>query len=186
MSSSRIVSDDVNPVRPTACTVAQALFRDVPEVSEGDIVRKMHYSVPDLSADEVRGPRPSLLGPREAETHWQEAERRRSRKSIRRRFATGLVMISAPCSHLGMGHAEAGAGAMLVACRLAGLSALGAHYAGVKWRAMRGRVASLVASFRWQRKSEDWHAIASLATTPPLHRWAILTAASASDCETRS
>ena len=27
---------------------------------------------------------------------------------------------------------------MLVACRLAGLSALGAHYAGVKWRAMRG------------------------------------------------
>ena len=24
---------------------------------------------------------------------------------------------------------------MLVACRLAGLSALGAHYAGVKWRA---------------------------------------------------
>jgi hypothetical protein len=29
---------------------------------------------------------------------------------------------------------------MLVACRLAGLSALGAHYAGVKWRAMRGEV----------------------------------------------
>jgi hypothetical protein len=28
---------------------------------------------------------------------------------------------------------------MLVACRLAGLSALGAHYAGVKWRTMRGR-----------------------------------------------
>jgi hypothetical protein len=26
---------------------------------------------------------------------------------------------------------------MLVACQLAGLSALGAHYAGVKWRAMR-------------------------------------------------
>ena len=24
---------------------------------------------------------------------------------------------------------------MLIACRLAGLSALGAHYAGVKWRA---------------------------------------------------
>ena len=39
---------------------------------------------------------------------------------------------SAPCSHLGMEHAEAGAGAMLVAYRLAGLSALGAHYAGVK------------------------------------------------------
>ena len=29
---------------------------------------------------------------------------------------------------------------MLVACRLAGLSALGAHYAGVKWRAMRAGV----------------------------------------------
>jgi hypothetical protein len=29
---------------------------------------------------------------------------------------------------------------MLVACRLADRSALGAHYAGVKWRAMRGRV----------------------------------------------
>ena len=27
---------------------------------------------------------------------------------------------------------------MLVACRLAGLSALGAHYAGVKGHAMRG------------------------------------------------
>ena len=26
---------------------------------------------------------------------------------------------------------------MLVACRLAGLSALGTHYAGVKWRATR-------------------------------------------------
>ena len=34
---------------------------------------------------------------------------------------------------------RAGAGAMLVACRLAGPSALGAHYAGVKWRAIRGR-----------------------------------------------
>ena len=43
-----------------------------------------------------------------------------------------------------------------------------------------------VASFRWQRKAEDWQAIASLAPPPPLHRWAILTAASASDCETRS
>ena len=51
---------------------------------------------------------------------------------------------------------------------------------------MRGRVGSLVASFRWQQKTEDWHAIASLATTAPLHRWPILTAASASDCETRS
>ena len=30
---------------------------------------------------------------------------------------------------------------MLVACRLAGLSALGLHYAGVRWRAMRGDAA---------------------------------------------
>ena len=29
---------------------------------------------------------------------------------------------------------------MLVACRLAGLSALGAYYAGVKWHAIRGRL----------------------------------------------
>jgi hypothetical protein len=28
---------------------------------------------------------------------------------------------------------------MLVDCRLAGLSGLGAHYAGVKWRAMRDK-----------------------------------------------
>ena len=34
--------------------------------------------------------------------------------------------------HLGTEGAEAAAGAMLVAYRLAGLSALGAHYAGVK------------------------------------------------------
>ena len=46
------------------------------------------------------------------------------------------VMISAPCSHLGIEGAEAGAGAMLAAFRLAGLSALGVHYAGVKWRAI--------------------------------------------------
>jgi hypothetical protein len=32
---------------------------------------------------------------------------------------------------------EAGAGAMLAACRLAGLSALGADYAGVRWGAMQ-------------------------------------------------
>jgi hypothetical protein len=37
------------------------------------------------------------------------------------------------------------------------------------------------ASSRWQRKSEDWQAIAGLATTAALHRWAIHTAASASD-----
>jgi hypothetical protein len=35
---------------------------------------------------------------------------------------------------------------------------------------------SLIASSRWQRKSEDWQAIASLATTLPLRRWAIHTA----------
>ena len=33
---------------------------------------------------------------------------------------------------------------MLAACRLAGLSALGAHYAGVKWRAMRPRTEKLL------------------------------------------
>jgi hypothetical protein len=40
-------------------------------------------------------------------------------------------MVGAPCSHLEAEGAEAGAGAMLVACRLADLSALGAHYAGI-------------------------------------------------------
>ena len=35
-------------------------------------------------------------------------------------------------AHLGIGRAEAKAGAMLVACRLAGLSALEGHFAGVK------------------------------------------------------
>ena len=57
-------------------------------------------------------------------------------------------MKSAPYSHLGMEHAEAGAGAMLVACRLAGLSALDAHYAGVKWRAMRDKRLRPTPSFR--------------------------------------
>ena len=33
---------------------------------------------------------------------------------------------------------------MLVACRLVGLSALGAHYAGVRWRAIRGRTQPLL------------------------------------------
>ena len=47
-------------------------------------------------------------------------------------------MESAPCSHLRVEHAEAGAGAMLVACRLAGLSALEGHYAGVSARAQFG------------------------------------------------
>ena len=40
------------------------------------------------------------------------------------------VMISAPCSHLGIEGAEAGAGAMLAACRLAGLSALESRLCG--------------------------------------------------------
>src|SRR5271157_4310435 len=46
-----------------------------------------------------------------------------------------------PCSHLGIegAEAEAGAGAMLVACRLAGLSALEAHYAAAKSGAQCGR-----------------------------------------------
>jgi hypothetical protein len=38
---------------------------------------------------------------------------------------------TAPCSHFGSEGAEAGAGAMLVAYRLPGLSAFGAYYAGV-------------------------------------------------------
>ena len=37
---------------------------------------------------------------------------------------------------------------MLVACRLAGLSALGAHYAGVKLRAMRADAINYAASSR--------------------------------------
>ena len=44
-----------------------------------------------------------------------------------------------PCSHLGIEGAEAAAGAMLAACRLAGLSALEAQYAGVRARAQCGR-----------------------------------------------
>ena len=72
---------------------------------------------------------------------------------------------------------------MLVACRLAGLSALEAHYAGVRvGRAIRGRVAappSLTASSSWQRKSEDWHdnsklgddgAVTSLGNSSPRRR----------------
>ena len=39
--------------------------------------------------------------------------------------------------------------------------------------AARLAAASLVASLRWRRKTEDWQATASLATTAPLHRWAI-------------
>ena len=46
---------------------------------------------------------------------------------------------------------------------------------------MRGRVwlrgTARTASFRWQRKAEDWQAIAGLTTTAPLHRWAIHNAA---------
>src|SRR5271165_7238168 len=52
--------------------------------------------------------------------------------------ATGSFMVSAPCSHLWGGSAEAGAGAMLVACRLAGLSALILDYAVKAARAQFG------------------------------------------------
>ena len=51
---------------------------------------------------------------------------------------------------------------MLVAYRPTGLFALEVLCRGQPAGAMQGRVASLVASFRWPRKSEDWHAIASL------------------------
>jgi hypothetical protein len=49
-----------------------------------------------------------------------------------------LFIARAPCSHLGIGGAEAGAGAMLVACRLAGLSTLETYYAGVRAPAQFG------------------------------------------------
>ena len=48
------------------------------------------------------------------------------------------VMVDAPYSHLWGGGAEAGAGAMLVACRLAGLSALEGHYADDNAQAQSG------------------------------------------------
>jgi hypothetical protein len=47
-------------------------------------------------------------------------------------------MESAPCAHLGIESAEAGA--MLIAYRLAGLSALEGHYAGVRVCAQFGGV----------------------------------------------
>ena len=47
-------------------------------------------------------------------------------------------MVGAPCSHLWGRSAEAGAGAMLVACRLADLSALEGHYAEVSVSAQFG------------------------------------------------
>ena len=40
-----------------------------------------------------------------------------------------------------------------------------------------------VASSIWRKKTANWHAIAGLATTVPLHRWATHTAASASSGE---
>ena len=46
---------------------------------------------------------------------------------------------------------------MLVACRLAGLSALGAHYAGVKCRAIRGRRSR----FSWRRQDPPASAVCS-------------------------
>lgn len=61
---------------------------------------------------------------------------------------------------------------MLVACRLAGLSALEGHYAALERARNSGPRAaarlSLTASFRWQRKSEDWQGRASSATSVPL------------------
>jgi hypothetical protein len=45
---------------------------------------------------------------------------------------TSTVTASAPLLAPWMEHAEAGAGAMLVACRLAGLSALETYYAEVR------------------------------------------------------
>jgi hypothetical protein len=57
---------------------------------------------------------------------------------------------------------------MPVAYRLTGLFALEVLCRGQPAGAMQGRVASSVASFRWQRKLGDWHAIANLATTPAI------------------
>jgi hypothetical protein len=59
--------------------------------------------------------------------------------------------------------------------RYAGVSAL------AQFGAACGCVAQLGRLVRWQRKAEEWQAIAGLATTAPLHRWAIHTAASALD-----
>ncbi len=81
-----------------------------------------------------------------------------------------VLKTAAPFSHHGGEGAEAGAGAMLVACRLAGLSALETHYADVNRRAQCSATCgrSLNASSRWRQKLEDWHAIAGVATTVPL------------------
>ena len=57
---------------------------------------------------------------------------------------------------------------MPVACRLAGLSALGAHYAGVKWRAMRG--GHDVPRFFWTLRSG--HAWSRTSRQNRLHCWA--------------
>ena len=71
---------------------------------------------------------------------------------------------------------------MLVACRLAGLSALEGHYAGVRVRAQCGPARGCAACFFWVSadgaepdlgqlnvqsgtKIKDWHAKAGLATT---------------------
>ena len=64
-----------------------------------------------------------------------------------------------------MGHAEAEAGAMLLACRLAGLSALGKHYAGVNRRAQCGALCGPAWSPRSDggEKSEDWQETAKLS-----------------------
>jgi hypothetical protein len=51
----------------------------------------------------------------------------------------GVRLASRTARTFGTRHAEVGASALLVACRLAGLSALEGHYAGLNARAQRGR-----------------------------------------------
>ena len=75
---------------------------------------------------------------------------------------------SAPCSHLGMEHAEAGAGAMLVACRLAGPSALEGHYAGVRARVQFGR------TWVGRRQTALGRPLGARAGRPSLPRWEAL------------
>ena len=81
---------------------------------------------------------------------------------------------TAPCSHLWLDDAEAGAGAMLVACRLAGLSALEAYYAGVSMGAQCGphvaagqgspeREGELRSPIRVRRRTMPWRAEPSAA-----------------------
>jgi hypothetical protein len=95
------------------------------------MVCKMRDSVPNLSANEVRGARPSLLalGKQKHARCKPDATRPEiNSAALRRWFGHDQRTLLAP---FGIEGAEAGAGAMLVACRLAGLSALVAYYAGV-------------------------------------------------------